>query len=340
MDNDDIRSNPLEGRAGRRFRARDAVVAVLVALGLLLLVRGGGMHRTAEEMKSGPTRAATLAVAHPAVWLADNLPFAALGRSLTGWLSPDADLNGAGGFAGGVGAAGGVPRVTPQSFPPAVVRAKPARAPKLRTVLVTGDSMSQPLDQELARRLAGRDGVTVKRDSHLGTGISKSALLDWGKLSVAQVKKDHPQAVVMFVGANEGFPMKTPGVKGDVQCCSAVWAAEYASRVRRMMSTYRQAGAARVYWLTLPYPRNTRQQIVARIVNAAVPIAASAYVGDVRVLDMERIFTPGGNYRAAMDVGGTQRIVRNADGVHLNDEGAKLAASTVLRALEKDFGPN
>ena len=40
-----------------------------------------------------------------------------------------------------------------------------------------------------------------------------------------------------------------------------------------------------------------------------------------------------------MAVGGEDRIVRNPDGVHLNDEGAKLAATAVLRALEKDFGP-
>lgn len=335
---DDIRSNPLEGRGGRRFHARDAIVAVVVALTVLALVRGVGMRRSGEEMKDGPTRSVTLALSHPIGWLSDALPLAGIGRSLTGWLSPDADLAGGPGFAAGGGSAGGVPRVTPQSFPPTVVRGKPERAPRLRTLLVTGDSMSQPLDQELARRLAGRDGVSVKRDPHLGTGISKSALLDWGKLSVAQVRKDHPQAVVMFVGANEGFPMTTPGVKGQVQCCSAVWAAEYASRVRRMMATYRQAGAARVYWLTLPFPRNTRQQIVARIVNAAVPIAASAYVGDVRVIDLERIFTPGGTFRSSMPVGGEDRIVRNPDGVHLNDEGAKLAATAVLRALHRDFG--
>ena len=42
-----------------------------------------------------------------------------------------------------------------------------------------------PLDVELARRLTG-DDVKVDRDAHVGTGISKSALLDWAKLSAEQ----------------------------------------------------------------------------------------------------------------------------------------------------------
>ena len=39
----------------------------------------------------------------------------------------------------------------------------------LKTLLVTGDSLAQPLDVQLARRLAG-DGVRTVRDAHLGTG--------------------------------------------------------------------------------------------------------------------------------------------------------------------------
>ncbi len=45
------------------------------------------------------------------------------------------------------------------------------------------------------------------RDVHVGTGISKTDLLDWGKLAAKQVGKDEPDAVVVFIGANEGFPM-------------------------------------------------------------------------------------------------------------------------------------
>ena len=71
--------------------------------------------------------------------------------------------------------------------------------------------------------------------------------------------------------------------------------------------------------------------------NAAVAVAAQAYGAQVRVLDMAALFTPGNRYRDAMKVGGEDTIVRQADGVHLDEAGAKLAADAVQTALRPDF---
>ncbi|MGH8571606.1 MAG: hypothetical protein ACREX8_03390, partial [Gammaproteobacteria bacterium] len=60
--------------------------------------------------------------------------------------------------AGERGAAGHL-----ESFDPAALGGKPERPPPLKKLLVTGDSLAQPLDLDLARRLAG-DGVRVERD--------------------------------------------------------------------------------------------------------------------------------------------------------------------------------
>ncbi len=203
-------------------------------------------------------------------------------------------------------------------------------------MLVTGDSMSMPLDAEVARKLEGED-IEVIRDPQIGTGISVAEVGDWGSISVRQTREEEPDAVVIFIGANEGFPMPQPG-GGDVECCGADWAAVYASRVRRMMDTYRQGGEARVYWLTLPMPREEKRQEIARVVNEAIAVGAQPFRVHVRVLDMAELFTPGGDYRDSMEVDGEERIVRDADGIHLNDEGAELAADAVLDALEGDFG--
>src|SRR5205085_260078 len=130
-----------------------------------------------------------------------------------------------------------VPPVSPDAFDPSALGAKPPPRRPLRTLLVTGDSMSMPLDLDLSRRFAG-SAVHVTRDPHVGTGISNSVLVDWGRLSTSQEQNDHPDAVVVFIGANEGFPMQGPGGR-QVQCCSAQWAAIYATRARQMMNTYR-----------------------------------------------------------------------------------------------------
>jgi lysophospholipase L1-like esterase len=338
----------LDRETGRTMRARDALICVFVAVILLLLIEGASIRNSGKKMDSGIQRSVVLAVGHPAGWLADQLPLASIADKLTASLSPDDDLSGGpGGFnsapvgggpvqTAGAGAGGAAaPPITPDSFDPAELGVKPKQLPALKKLLVTGDSLAQPLDVQLARRLAG-EGVVTTRDVHLGTGISKTDIVDWGLLSNKQVEDEDPDAVIMFMGANEGFPFPAAG-GAQVQCCSAQWAATYATRARRMMDTYRRDGDARVYWLTLPLPREPLRQKTARAVNAAIAVAAQPYRSQVRVLDMTDVFTPGERYRAAMTVKGRETLVRRPDGIHLNDAGAGVALDIVLERLRADF---
>ena len=329
----------LDRPTGRSVRARDALICVFVAVIVLLVSQGQSIRESGEKLDPGVERTVVLAVGHPAGWVADRFGIDDDVDRLTASLSPDEALGGAGGFdettTGGAQPAGAVAPVTPDAFDPAALGEKPAVLPKLSTLLVTGDSLAQPLDVQLARRLAG-DGVRTIRDPHLGTGISKSALLDWGSLSTQQVAKEEPEAIVFFLGANEGFPFESSGGT-SVDCCGPAWAAQYATRARRMMETYRRSGDARVYWLTLPMPRGPARQKIARTVNAAIVAAAQPYRAHVRVLDMNALFTPGGRYRASMVVAGRDTIVREADGIHLNDAGAGLAADLVIAGMKADF---
>ena len=324
---------------GRHGSARDALVAVGLCALLLLAFDGRSIRHSGQEMSPGWERSLVLAVGRPAGAFSDLAGLARVKDRLVGWVHPKDALSGPGGFDEGAtsAAVGGVPPVTPDAFDPRALGARPVAPRALRTVLVTGDSLSQPLDAKVARAFSkAAAGVKVVRDARIGTGISQSDLVDWGRLSVAQVRKDRPEAVVVFMGANEGFDMRSGAV--TVKCCGAPWAAEYAYRVRRVMNTFRQGGAARVYWLNLPLPRDPARQRISRAVNAAIAVAAEPYRAQVRVLDTAALFTPGGRYRDAMTVGGRQRIVREADGIHLNDAGAGVALPPVLAALRADFG--
>ena len=86
--------------SGPRLRARDALLVVAVALGLLVLFKGSSMRDSGEEMQPGLERSVVLAVARPAGWIADQLPFAEVGDKAFGWISPDDDLEEGGGFTG------------------------------------------------------------------------------------------------------------------------------------------------------------------------------------------------------------------------------------------------
>ena len=195
--------------------------------------------------------------------------------------------------------------------------------------------MSEPLDSDLAGDLIG-DDVHVTQDPHIGTGISTTFVVNWAQLSVAQVKAYHPQAVVIFIGANDGFPMSGPNGRQ----VSVLW--------RPVGRDLRQPRAPDGQYL----PSSRRgARLLADPADPARPGTSEdqprCQRGDrcrrrsmgvqVTVLDTVPIFTPGGVYRDAMKIGGAETIVRQSDGIHLNDAGSSLLARVVLAAIRHRF---
>lgn len=334
---DDSEMSRFERHGQHTYTARDAVIAVGIVAVLLILFSGGSIRDAAAQIDPGIGRDVIRAVGEPTEWVADRLPLDEAQHELTANLSPDDELSG-GGFdatAVAAGGQGGVPPVTPEAFDPAAIGAPLPPKGQLDTLLVTGDSLSTPLDQELARRLAP-EGVDVIRDPHLGTGISNSDLIDWGQLSASQVAKNDPDAVVVFIGANEGYGI--PGPDGrDIECCGPDYAAAYANRVRQVMNTYRRDGETKVYWLTVMAPRDSGAAEVSKMVNESIRVAAQPWASEVRVVDTVPVFTPGERYSDAIDVDGRETIVRESDGIHLNEQGSSIAAELVLDRIDEDF---
>jgi hypothetical protein len=332
---DDSQMSRFEGPSTRTYGAWDAVRAVAIVALLLILFSGGSVGDATAEMDEGIGRDLITAVGEPTGWVADRLPLDEAQSELTAGLSPEAEL-GEGGFETAAAASeGAVPPVTPEAFDPAEIGAPAPEKRPLQTLLVTGDSLSTPLDTELARMLAP-DGVDVIRDPHLATGISNSDLVDWGELATSQMAEHDPDAVVVFIGANEGFGLPAPG-GGEVECCGTDYAAAYATRVRQVMDTFRQGGETKVYWLTVMTPRDPDAARIVKLVDAAIPVAAQPWRSDVRVIDTVEIFTPGGRYDDSIEVDGSETIVRESDGIHLNAAGSEIAANAVIERLGEDF---
>lgn len=332
---DDSLMNRFDRARLRRFRAREGVAAILLCAAVLIVFQGPSIKKAGDEMNPGVGRDAVLAIGKPSNWVARKLPFVSVANTATAWLNPEPNLSGPGGFKNAAAVSGLIPPVTTSAFSPTELGEAPPPRKPLHTLLVTGDSMSQPLDDDLAEDLAPRR-VKVVREPHIGTGISTTFVVNWGTLAAQQVKKFHPNAVVVFIGANDGFPMEGPGGH-EYSCCGAEWAAIYANRVRQIMNTFRQGGAAHVYWITLPTPRDAARARIARVVNAAITVAAQPWASEIQILNTVPIFTPGFSYRDAMSVEGKQEIVREVDGIHLNEPGSAYLAHFVLADLAQNF---
>ena len=202
-------------------------------------------------------------------------------------------------------------------------------------VLATGDSMIQIIDGDLQRRLGGRGPISVRSDAHISTGISKPFMFDWIAHARGSARTLHPDVTVMFLGANDGFPMGTRGGH-KASCCGGDWVREYARRARRMMRSYARGGAGTVYWLLLPTPRAKNFQAVFGPVNRALRAAARSFPGVVHVVDLGATFTPGGRFRQTMRWQGRTVSVRQEDGVHLSVAGASIATTLIVRRMRRD----
>lgn len=210
--------------------------------------------------------------------------------------------------------------------------ASAAEAPPLR-VLVTGDSLMQPLDR-LLKPSVKRAGGRLFSDPRPGTGITNPITLDWLRHARRQARRRRPRATVMFIGANDSYELRAEDGR-TVACCRRAWIDAYARRVGRMMRSYRRGSRAYVYWLTLPTPQEPHRRRFAAI-NFAIGQAAAAVGPGVSVVDTVPALSPGNRYRRRLRYRGRMVVVRDRDGVHLTTAGSRIAADLVRRAMRLD----
>ena len=206
----------------------------------------------------------------------------------------------------------------PEPVPPTAPEPSAATAPL--KVLITGDSMMYVRQGHGARRLR-RTGADPVPDSAFGTGITKPWILDWRLHARSQMAERRPGLTLMFIGANDLFPL------GGAPCCGDTWVARYAQRVAQIAATY-----GTVYWLTLPAPRDRGLARGFRAVNRALRRSGAV----LRLVDLGPVFTPQGRYRRRMTWQGRRVVVRQMDGVHLSYDGSRIAADLLVRRLRAD----
>ncbi len=197
------------------------------------------------------------------------------------------------------------------------------------TVLATGDSTMEGVSSFLSDDLGS--AANLVSDVRPGFALSKDlAVNPWQPIARAQIARLHPSTTVISMGANEGLPMRAAdGVQHA--CCDEPWIAEYVRRVKQTMLTYRRGGRARVFWLTIVAPRSPARAPVFAAINRAI-VLAGAQVPGVRVLRMDSLFSANG-YQETIRDHGRDVHVREADGIHLNVAGTRIAAREIVRAM-------
>jgi hypothetical protein len=212
------------------------------------------------------------------------------------------------------------------------------RPDKTRTIALAGDSMmAVGLSSTILREAPMYKDLAIVKTFKSGTGLARPEVFNWqseypAMLKSAAPNNAKPDIVLVAIGANDGqgfvadsvtYPFGTPA-----------WQAIYERRVEAFLQMLESDGA-KVVWIGLPPMKSgaydERIALVNRIDYAVVKASPQAIwfssaglVGDAN-----------GRFQDFGQVHGSTARLRQADGIHLSDDGAVLLTSKLLPWLAK-----
>jgi uncharacterized protein len=355
------------GKGGRRKRpiavpralpAGHAILVVVGALVFAMVFNSQSMVHAGEGMPNGFTRDLTLDVGkpinsfanalyldRPRKWLDSlfgNKP-PPTGPSALSQLPSQADNRPLG---SGAAPKTGAPVVPGSSAKPSAhVKApvkpvvKPLRVPTKADplkILVAGDSMTEFFGPDLINQASVAGKAVGDTETKYGTGLVRPDFFDWSIYAQQLVNSQHPEAVVVMMGGNDGQGITL--ANGQVLPDGTdAWAKEYRRRVEVVMRIFSGNGTRRVYWVPMPVPRSPKLAVDYHLMDLAVADAAAVVPGVTDVNIVPRLSNNGQYADYLPGLNGQTILARTADGIHLSTDGANLAATLVLQAMNKDW---
>lgn len=215
-----------------------------------------------------------------------------------------------------------------RSLPPLL----PTAASPLR-VLEIGDSLGIDLGDQLRSQLDASATARTVVASLGDSGLSNVSYYDWPAHLGVLLATDHPQVVVVFIGANDDQGLTVDGSAAAPG--TPAWVAAYAERVDDVVREATDAGA-RVVWVGMPPMADPDLNAAMELEDAIYQSQTAPFPGALYVSSTPVLGSPSGGYETSRPGAAGQPVVlRTPDGVHLTPAGAALLAHTVIDAVEK-----
>ena len=337
------RAAPVAAIAGRARRpVHHAVLAATAALLLAALLDAEALQDTASQQPFGWRRDVALALAEPLVDVSRALHLGAPRR----WLESTFDRP----TTRRDPAAPDPPTTTTTAVPPPTGSTATTNPPATTTtqphrrlpttdaplrLLFAGDSMTEAAGPALLDAADALGVVAAEHELRYSSGLTRPDYFDWpAHLSMLLTELD-PEAVVVFIGANDAQGIETAA--GPVSFRSEAWVTEYRSRVAATMDLLTADGRL-VYWVGQPVMRPDGYDDRMRTLTEIYRSEAERHPG-VRFVETRLAFAgPDGGYTAYLpDAAGHPVLVRRDDGIHLTPAGAERLVALLLDALRQDW---
>jgi len=207
-----------------------------------------------------------------------------------------------------------------------------------RVVALAGDSMmAVGLSDILLRETVADPNVRVIKAFRSGTGLARPDVFDWMQEYPAMIGSEHPDAVIVAIGANDGQGFQEDGKV--LAFGSEAWIQAYQDRIAAFLNLLMQNGAT-VVWVGLPPMKSAQYNEKAAVINRIAYTVVSRVPQATWWNPLPYIGDESGHYREFQTTpdGRTTRL-RAPDGIHLSDEGAMLLSSALINWLNAPPSP-
>ena len=346
-----VRRHATTGRSGAARPTvswRQALYAGLVCFTVWLLLDAPTLLRSAQAGPLGARRTVAISVLRPVDDLSRALGLShvvsgadrAMGRDKTGVLQvegPPVHRKASARRGHDLRAPGRTPfLVTPLTAPDGMrPLATPTPAAPLQ-VLAVGDSLGIDFGQSLVNDLAATGDVHAVLDGHIDTGLARPDYFDWQAELQADLARYQPQAVVVFIGANDPQNFVQDGTA--LSYGTQAWDEAYASRVGEFMQAAIDAGA-RVLWVGMPPMADPVLGSKMQVLNGIYQTEADEHRGVTYFASWPVLSDGQGAYSPFLpDASGNEVEVREPDGTHISPSGAERLSRAAIAGMDHSWG--
>lgn len=224
------------------------------------------------------------------------------------------------------------PVTAPDGLAPLAV---PTPSAPLR-LLVVGDSLGIDFGQPLVNDLAATDVVSAVLDGHIDTGLARPDYFDWQTELQRDIATYQPQAVVVFIGANDAQNFMDGST--SLTYGTAAWNAAYATRVGAFMLTAVDSGA-RVLWIGMPPMAAPGLNAQMENLNDIDQSQAGSHRGVTYFASWPVLSNAQGQYSAFLaNASGSEVQVRDLDGTHITEPGAQRLSQAAIAFMGHEWG--
>jgi len=219
---------------------------------------------------------------------------------------------------------------TTTTVSPYPIRSVDSRQP-LR-VFLAGDSQMEFLSQAISTE-GGSRNLQIDVEFHISTGLARPDYFNWPAELAAVLDKSDPEAVILFMGANDHQDMADSDGNRIVRD-TPEWESEWSRRLALTFDLLESPGR-HVFWVGQPPMRDgDLDRAVARMNDLASSVIVTREF--VSTIDIWQMF--GGDSGFSSRVAGPDGEVTSArvnDGVHLNRTAASWVADLVFTEFDR-----